>query len=98
MASSRPRTLTSYDASETASSTSSPSTATADSSARSLHNAFARWFQDWATEKFGFGLRDIAAWMKAEKEAAEGPEAPENAKSCEPEGPQDLTGRLSHGR
>jgi hypothetical protein len=66
--------------------------------ARSLHNAFARWFQDWATEKFGFGPRDIAAWMKAEKEAAEGPEAAENAKSCEPEGPQDLTGRLSHGR
>lgn len=39
--------------------------------AQALHNAFARWFEDWGKETFGFGPRDIAAWMKAERQAAE---------------------------
>jgi hypothetical protein len=34
--------------------------------ARALHSAFARWFQDWAREKLGFGPDDVEAWLRAE--------------------------------
>jgi hypothetical protein len=38
--------------------------------ARSLHAAFARWFDGWGRRTLGYGPRDIAQWMQAERDAA----------------------------
>jgi hypothetical protein len=39
--------------------------------ARTLHSAFARWFQDWGRARYGFGPNDISAWLQAELAASE---------------------------
>jgi hypothetical protein len=38
--------------------------------ARGLNSAFSRWFDEWGRKTMGYGPRDIAEWMKAERDAA----------------------------